>query len=55
MAIPEKIEFLEKGDEVKAKSPVPCNIRINDVEKSPFQKIGKVFVKQGKEPFCDRR
>ena len=46
MAVPEEVEFLEKGDKVKAKAPVPGNIGIDDVEKPPFQKIGEVSVKK---------
>jgi hypothetical protein len=58
MAVPEEIEFLEKGDELKTKAPVPGNIGIDNVEKPPFQKIGEVSVEKRegllKDPIHDR-
>jgi hypothetical protein len=45
MAIPEKVELLKKGEQFKAKSPISCDIGIDDVKKSSLEEIGKVFAK----------
>jgi hypothetical protein len=45
MAVPEEVIFFKKGEKVKAKPPIPCDIGIDDVEKPPFEKAGKVFAK----------
>ena len=44
MAIPEEVEFFKKGKEVKAKPLIPCDIGIDDVKESSFEKVGKIFV-----------
>jgi hypothetical protein len=43
MAIPEKIELFEKREKVKAKSPISCDVGIDDVKKSSLEEVGKVF------------
>jgi hypothetical protein len=48
MAIPEEVEFLEKGEEVETEPLIPCDVGIDDVEKPSFEKIRKVSVEEGK-------
>jgi len=45
MTIPEEVEFFKKGEEVKTKPLIPCDVGIDDVEKPSFEKIRKVFAK----------
>jgi hypothetical protein len=55
VTVPEKVEALKNGNELKAEAPVPGHIRIDDVEKPPLEKIGKIFIESGEELFCDGR
>jgi hypothetical protein len=45
VAIPEKIKFFKKGDKVETKPSIAGDIGIDDVEKSPFEEVGKVLAK----------
>jgi hypothetical protein len=51
MAIPEEIESFKKGEKVKTKSLIPCDIGIDDVKKSPFEKVGEVVIQEGEDFF----
>lgn len=57
MAIPEKIEFFKKGEKLKAKSLIPCDVGIDDVKESSFEKVGRsllnkerIFLTQSSSP-----
>jgi hypothetical protein len=54
MAIPEEVELFKEGKEVKTEPLVPCNVGIDDVKESSFEKVRKVFVKQAKGSLQDR-
>jgi hypothetical protein len=43
MAIPEKIELLQEGEEFETKSPVSGDVGIDDVKKSSLEEVGEVL------------
>jgi hypothetical protein len=54
MAIPEEIEIFEKGEKFKTKPLVPSDVRIDDIEKSSFEEIRKIFTQKGEDSFKNR-
>jgi hypothetical protein len=51
MSIPEKIELSKKGEKFETKSPVSCDVGVDDIKESSFEEVGKVFAKQRKDSF----
>jgi hypothetical protein len=45
--------MLQEREEVEAESFVTGDIRVDDIEKSPFEKVGKIFAEERKDLFRD--
>jgi hypothetical protein len=50
---PEEIVIFKERKEVKTESFVASDIRVDDIEKSPFEKVGKIFAEERKDLFRD--
>lgn len=50
---PKEIVIFKKGKEVETESFVASDIRVDDIEKSPFEKVGQIFTEERKDLFRD--